>query len=195
MKPSIENFIGIYEDAFDKNWCEGVMHFMDKAYELGYGYNRIEANDADKHNKDDMQLYACSILKAVSVLDAPYLDKFNEVLWHDCYKHYADEFSVIKNLPFHSAYGVKLQRTPVGGGYHVWHSERGDADASGRVMAFIAYLNDVDEGGETEFLYQHKRVKPKQGTLVLFPAGFTHTHRGNPPLSNTKYIVTGWIEF
>jgi len=24
---------------------------------------------------------------------------------------------------------------------------------------------------------------------------FTHTHRGNPPLSNTKYIMTGWLEY
>jgi hypothetical protein len=53
----------------------------------------------------------------------------------------------------------------------------------------------VQEGGETEFLYQHMRVKPEQGTLVIWPAAFTHTHRGNPPLSNEKYIVTGWTEF
>jgi len=39
------------------------------------------------------------------------------------------------------------------------------------------------------------RVKPKQGTLLIWPAAFTHTHRGNPPLSNVKYITTGWIEF
>jgi hypothetical protein len=61
-------------------------------------------------------------------------------------------------------------------------------------MTFILYLNDIDEGGETEFLYYPKRVKAKQGRLILWPAGFTHTHRGNPPLSNTKYVMTGWIE-
>ena len=59
----------------------------------------------------------------------------------------------------------------------------------------MLYLNDVKEGGETEFLYQHKRYQPKEGTLLIFPAGFTHTHRGNPPISNDKYIVTGWLEF
>ena len=57
----------------------------------------------------------------------------------------------------------------------------------------MLYLNDIDEGGETEFLYQHKRVPPKAGTIVIWPTGFSHTHRGNPPLSNTKYIVTGWL--
>jgi hypothetical protein len=59
----------------------------------------------------------------------------------------------------------------------------------------MLYLNDVEDGGETEFLYQRMRVKPKQGTLLIWPAGFTHTHRGNPPLSNNKYVITGWSEF
>ena len=64
-----------------------------------------------------------------------------------------------------------------------------------RVLSWILYLNDVEEGGETEFLYQSMRFKPKAGTFILFPAHFTHTHRGNPPLSGVKYIATGWIEF
>jgi hypothetical protein len=53
----------------------------------------------------------------------------------------------------------------------------------------------VEEGGETEFLYLSQRVKPKTGRLVIFPSGYVHTHRGNPPLSGEKYIMTGWIEF
>ena len=59
----------------------------------------------------------------------------------------------------------------------------------------MIYLNDVEEGGETEFLYQSIRVAPKAGTLLIWPAGFTHTHRGNPPLSGDKYIATGWVQY
>ena len=55
------------------------------------------------------------------------------------------------------------------------------------------YLNDVKEGGETEFYHQKIKIKPKAGTLVLFPAGFTHTHKGNMPISNDKYIITTWL--
>jgi hypothetical protein len=64
-----------------------------------------------------------------------------------------------------------------------------------RVLVFTLYLNDVEEGGETEFLYLSKRVQPKTGRMVIWPAGFTHTHRGNPPLKGDKYIITGWVEF
>ena len=57
------------------------------------------------------------------------------------------------------------------------------------------YLNDVQEGGETEFFYQDLKIKPKKGTMVIAPAGFTHTHRGNKPISNDKYILTSWVLF
>jgi hypothetical protein len=61
-----------------------------------------------------------------------------------------------------------------------------------RVITFIWYLNDVDEGGETEFWTTYK-VKPEAGKLVLFPATWTFPHRGMIPISNDKYIITGWL--
>jgi len=27
----------------------------------------------------------------------------------------------------------------------------------------------------------------------VWPAGFTHVHRGNPPLKNKKYVISGWL--
>jgi hypothetical protein len=57
----------------------------------------------------------------------------------------------------------------------------------------MVYLNDVEQGGETEFYFQNLKSKPKQGTLVIAPATFTHTHRGNMPISNDKYIFTSWV--
>ena len=57
----------------------------------------------------------------------------------------------------------------------------------------MVYLNEVEEGGETEWLYQKKRVSPQKGMVVLWPGSFTHLHRGNPPMSD-KYIATGWFQ-
>ena len=54
------------------------------------------------------------------------------------------------------------------------------------------YFNDINDSGETEFLYQKQKIKPKAGRVVIFPGSFTHLHRGNPPYQ-TKYIATGWI--
>ena len=61
------------------------------------------------------------------------------------------------------------------------------------IILISIYLNDVKEGGETEFLHFSKRVKPKTGRIVIWPAGFPYVHRGNPPLSGEKYILTSWM--
>ena len=52
--------------------------------------------------------------------------------------------------------------------------------------------SETDEGGETEFLYANQRVNAVQGRVIVFPAGYVHTHRGNPPIGQTKYIATTW---
>ncbi len=57
------------------------------------------------------------------------------------------------------------------------------------------YLNDFEEGGETEFFYQNKKLKPTGGQLVFAPSHFTHTHKGHVPISNDKYILTSWVLF
>tara|TARA_R100001015_G_C4552905_1_gene114369 strand:- start:76 stop:702 length:627 start_codon:yes stop_codon:yes gene_type:complete len=89
--------------------------------------------------------------------------------------------------------GFKWQKTPVGGGYHVWHCE--NTIIWQRQLVWTLYLNDIEEGGETEFLNQKRRIQPKKGTMCIFPANWTHTHRGNPPLDKEKYIGTGWYAY
>lgn len=85
------------------------------------------------------------------------------------------------------------------GNYGYWHSEifpqAGTNDALHRMLLVIIYLNDVEEGGETDFYYQETSVKPKAGTMIVAPCGFTHTHRGNVPISANKYVLTSWVLF
>jgi hypothetical protein len=85
------------------------------------------------------------------------------------------------------------------GGYHHWHSEIYPQNASceslHRVLLFQFYLNDVADGGETEFLYQNRKVEARQGRLIIAPAGFTHTHKGHVARSGDKYVATSWILF
>ena len=63
-----------------------------------------------------------------------------------------------------------------------------------RALAYGIYLNDVKDGGETEFLNFSTRVKPKKGRIVIWPAAFPYVHRGNPPLSGEKYLLTSWMD-
>lgn len=85
------------------------------------------------------------------------------------------------------------------GGYPYWHCEHypkaGDAEPLARVLLYSVYLNDAFEAGETEFQHQGRLIRPQTGALLLAPAFFTHTHRGNRPQGGDKYIATSWILF
>ena len=70
---------------------------------------------------------------------------------------------------------------------------RASMDSAFRALVFSVYLNDVKEGGETEFLNQAMRIKPKKGRVVVFPAGFPYVHRGNQPMKGEKYLMTSWF--
>jgi 2OG-Fe(II) oxygenase superfamily len=85
------------------------------------------------------------------------------------------------------------------GGYPYWHCESypqlDQGEALHRVVLWTIYLNDNFGAGETEFLYQGKKIVPKAGSLLIAPTAFTHTHRGNMPTRGDKYIATSWILF
>jgi hypothetical protein len=196
MSITHEQFIGVYEGAFSKEYCDSVINYFEKMVEAGYGVNRQQNKGALKSSKEDTSIFATSNDIVISLsTDIKLMSQFNEVLWNQCYADYADKFWSLKELGPHNSYSFKIQKTEPGQGYHTWHCESFKRECSNRILVWALYLNDVEEGGETEFIYQHMRVKPKQGTFVIWPAAFTHTHRGNPPLSGNKYIVTGWIEF
>jgi hypothetical protein len=95
---------------------------------------------------------------------------------------------------------INLQRyTADTGGYPYWHCELYPKDAScetlHRTVLWTIYLNDGFGEGETEFLYQQRKIVPKTGSLLIAPTAFTHTHRGNRPKGGDKYIATSWLLF
>ena len=95
---------------------------------------------------------------------------------------------------------INLQRYAAGrGGYPYWHCELYPKDAAAetlhRHLLWTLYLNEGFEAGETEFLFQRRKVAPRTGALLIAPAAFTHTHRGNRPEGGDKYIATSWILF
>lgn len=90
--------------------------------------------------------------------------------------------------------GVLIQKYQPNQGFKRWHYERGHItlEALARELVFMTYLNDVPDGG-TEFFFQKKTIKAEKGKTLIWPAAFTHTHRGQISKKHVKYIVTGWI--
>jgi hypothetical protein len=187
VKATYQNFIGIYEGVLSKERCQEIIDKMEFHMET----NPSEIRDGKEqflkggNGRKDYQIFANKVFGGIS-------KEINSVL-DACIKDYSDEFFVLKNLSEIRSDEIKLQMTPPKGGYHIWHCEQDHMAVSDRVLAWTLYLNDMPDGeGETEFLWQGVRVKPKTGTLCIFPAAFTHSHRGNPVHSCNKYIATGW---
>lgn len=95
---------------------------------------------------------------------------------------------------------INLQWYAAGeGGYPYWHCELFPRDPNAetlhRHLLWTLYLNDGFDAGETEFLFQQRRIAPRTGSLLIAPTAFTHTHRGNRPQGGDKFIATSWILF
>ena len=77
--------------------------------------------------------------------------------------------------------------------HHDSHYAKHEPTTQTRILTFIWYLNNVDEGGETEFFNGRIKIKPEKGKLLFFPSTWTFMHKGNMPISGDKYIITGWL--
>jgi hypothetical protein len=90
-----------------------------------------------------------------------------------------------------------IQHYTPDGGFYTWHAERTNTmpNIITRHLVFMTYLNNITDGGETEWYYQKIKIKPEKGLTVIWPADWTFTHRGIPSPTQDKYIITGWYNF
>ena len=200
MKPTYNQFIGTYTDVYPKDYCKHLIDSFEYRSKnvAGSVQSRQQRGEARRHYKDD----DCDFLDNFNVAQSNY-PLYNEILCQDvfffglqeCFDDYVQQYTLLQDFSL-IAPECKVQRTHPGGGYHIWHFERGSNEAGKRVLAYMLYLNTLgpEGGGETEFLYQKLRIPPQENTLLIWPADFTHTHRGNLVLcEDYKYVVTGWF--
>jgi hypothetical protein len=189
---NIDNFIGIYDNYITEQECDKAIKIFEDQNKFDNTINRIAFEKASILKKQDQQYFALPGNMNVWWEELKAMIFNFDIAWN----HYQ------KNVGALDAYGqdtfcytqLKIQKTLPTEGYHVWHVEHGKGfEIESRAFAYSIYLNDVKEGGETEFLHFSKRVKPKKGRIVIWPAGFPYLHRGNPPLSGEKYILTSWM--
>ena len=185
-----EDFIGIFETDYD---TQPLIDFFDEQLAsnvvLPRNSNAVEDKQMTLTNVSSLLENETKITFRTEMMGG-FLKDYVDIV-QTCYAMYAETYKILHDFEL-QALNVAVQKTEPGQGYHRWHCEQ--AKHSHRVAACMMYLNDDFEGGETEFLYQNKRIVPKRGQFLIWPATYTHAHRGNPPLSGKKYITTSWIE-
>lgn len=180
----MKDFITVYENCFTEEQCN---HLIDVIDDLEKN-NLIFQDPSNRHQTDHKSInlhhyYNLPAWSSIGEVFFPIIKNYID--------DYLNQYSILNSQRF-LFYDVKAKKIPVGGGFHSWHYENASLISASRYLVVQLYLNTVDEGGETEFLYLNKRIPAVQGRLIIFPAGFTHTHRGNPPIGQEKYILTTW---
>ena len=189
---NINNFIGVYDNYITPEMCKDAIKLYEDQNKFNNTVNRIGSEKSSILQKQDQQFFASGNNLDVWWEDLKSMMVNFDVAW----QHYIKNTGALDAYGIESFYytGLKIQKTLPTEGYHVWHIEHGKGFYNEpRAFVFSIYLNDIQEGGETEFLHFSKRVKPETGRIVIWPSAFPYVHRGNPPLSGEKYILTSWM--
>lgn len=210
MTVDFKDFVGKFSQAFDPGFCQHAINYFDRMQDLGFGRSRQVIEGVPAHLKDTIAFNTTRAVSAgatqrgaaapgqdnIGIVGVPGIqDYFLAVVWA-CYQIYTSKYSALATEEAEQGiYEIKIQKTLIGGGFHVWHWEQVGRSNTSRIMNVQLFLNDVTEGGETEFLYYPRREPARANTLLIYPGNYTHTHRGNPPISNDKYLINAWIEF
>ena len=197
MSNNQEDFIKMYHGLYPEGYCQHLINEFERLTQSGAGTNRQNSEGSPRHNKNDLQLELNAGVHTIAPFeDKSAIDMFFKGL-QACYEDYSAQFSILGNGRIRGTH-MKMQRTDPGGGYHIWHSEQNSGYQSARALVYTLYLNTLkpEEAGETEFLYQQYRQPVQENTMIIWPAAFTHAHRGNVVHGKTsKYIVTGWFYY
>lgn len=219
------DFIEVYPDALDATLCRGIIERFEASGEATRGRTGSGVDTTLKDSYDititgrpDWQDVEKLLQRAAFTRLREYIRKYRfaligplalryptsegkvELVSNETFDAVPEpQFDAMLRAVFRSG-SINVQKYLAdSGGYPHWHSEiyplDPQAETLHRVLLYTFYLNDVPEAGETEFHYQQRSIRPRTGSLLIAPAGFTHTHRGNRPSGGDKYIATSWVLF
>ena len=182
-KTKFTDFIYIQKDALPRSFCDNVIQKFElddrkRQGQVGSGV-RLDIKrscDLSITGKEDWKSYDEAFFKSLNNALKEYL------------RFIPEEYIQFKALGrFEDDTGYQIQKTQPGD-YYIWHHDQ----TKTRLVTFIWYLNDVKDGGYTEFI-DGTRIQPEAGKLIIFPSTWDFLHRGVSPKTETKYICTGWV--
>ena len=195
MKEEYKDFIGIYDESVPIELCE---EFVKNYEEAKKNRTIIDCSVKNEHTltekihpiqRKDEAIYVAPL--SSTIYPIPPVKAYFSFL-QECCNRYIEKYGItFHGQIFNDVF--KIHKVRKSEGYHKWHYEKGGYLDLDRIMLYMTYLEVPKEGGETEFLHQSLRIDPVVGRTLIWPAGFTHMHRGNPPLDGEKMYITGWF--
>ena len=182
------NFIEVYDNALTSEQCKLIIDFMNN-HELTPGVVGFEQK-IDPEMKESLDFYMN--LNQETEVDCIIIDSLHEKKNEYIKKHpFLDNELSLWNVKA----GYNLQKYLPGKGFYKNHCENVGGESVVRVLAWMYYLNTIKDGGGTYFTDYDYTTNAVEGRCVIWPAFFTHTHRGIVSKTETKYIATGWFTY
>ena len=198
---NLENYIYVNEKSLSKELCTDIIQYFEEEPNKTRGVTMCGLNTNVKDTMDFSILHKNVSSKWDKIRVLLEKELTNNVKKYvkninDCISVH-EELSSMKYQVFNDDVTfetMQIQRYTKSSGKYIFHHDFkvNHEKQQCRIITYLWYINAVDEGGETEFWNNYK-VKPEAGKLILFPATWTYPHRGKVPISNDKYIITGWV--
>lgn len=185
MVVELNDLIHVYENILDSNICNFLIDVFDQFPDKHERHDNDGKPNFTQFNltknrelSDEInQVHNHLIRKTIE-----YRDKYYEFIDSRVFpqEHAFEEFRIKK----YNADGIDQFDT---------HVDVVDYGTARRYLSFLWYLNDVNEGGKTVF--NEIEIQPKQGTLMMFPPMWMYPHKGEPPISGSKYIISTYLHY
>lgn len=185
-------FISIEKNSLDRETCNNIIEMFEDEKNKFSGITSVGYDPKIKNTTDFF------INWNISIESKWY--KINEILVNKMQKHietYASKMKELFNIMDIKELcdnGFLIQKYDKNKGNFIYHNDFNiDKEKKmHRIVTFIWYLNDVEIGGETEFCGDFT-INPEAGKFIFFPASWCYPHMGKMPISDNKYIITGWL--
>ena len=184
------HFIGSW-NIKNNDLCKQIINFFEENKSLHKKGAIGSGIDQTKKKTTDIEINPHDLKNDEFICFNNYMDEL-----HKCFIDYQHQWpflkSIIKDVDIGS---FNVQKYSKGDHFSGVHTERGNPKNSERIFAWMTYLNDVDDGGKTNFTHYGIKIKPVIGKTLIWPAEWTHAHCGEILDNGEKYIITGWMNF
>lgn len=196
--------IGVFKNAFTEKECNELSKRIDNVTMMGNVLTKIKA----KYNKNIRNCIDYNIMGRNNPVDNN-LTKLVNAKFNHFTEKYLSEFPhndiyhhgrIVYGSTYFPLFQIQKYKK-MEGHYNAWHVEK-ESITSNRMFVYILYLNTVEEGGQTGFLFKERKkdkdffkVKPEVGKLIIHPCSWPYIHKGYMPESSDKYILTTWLQY
>ena len=175
----MNDFIERQDNLLSKKECDDIIDWS------------LSSRDIKQPNNVKYAGYSYVDFTCDEVFDLPELQPIKRALLK-LKTSYNEKHLELDNLNSWGLEYLRIKWWKPGDYYSVWHSEH-DVKTPLRVLSFLIYLSDNDS--YTEFT-RYGKFETKSGSGIMFPAYFTHTHRGSVCKRGLhRYIASGYFSF